>query len=97
MPHTPLLVACARAEILDYQHRIAKFGQELADKKKPNLFTFEIWEFMQEAKKLCKNELTDEVDYSKIKLTLEENMTAEDLAMDDEDGGNSESSHSSNW
>ncbi|XP_063697153.1 uncharacterized protein LOC134828115 [Culicoides brevitarsis] len=89
--------ACARAEILDYQHRISKFGQDVADKKKPSAFTFEIWDFMQEAKKLCKNELTDEVDYSKIKLSLEENMSAEDLAMDDEDIAGSESSHSSNW
>lgn len=51
---------------------------------------------MQDAKKLCKNELTDEVDYSKIKLTLEENMSAEDLVLDEEDAG-TDSSNSSAW
>lgn len=91
-----IIIACARAEILDYQHRISKFGQDMAEKKKPNLFTFEIWDFMQDAKKLCKNELTDEVDYSKIKLALEENMSPEDLVLDEEEAG-TESSHSSNW
>ncbi|XP_035788931.1 myosin-G heavy chain-like [Anopheles albimanus] len=66
--------ACTRAEMLDYQQRIQRFGQEVADRKKPSQFTFEIWEFMQEAKKVCKNELMDDVDYSKIKLSLEENL-----------------------
>uniref|UniRef100_A0AAG5D6M3 Regulatory protein zeste n=1 Tax=Anopheles atroparvus TaxID=41427 RepID=A0AAG5D6M3_ANOAO len=66
--------ACTRAEMLDYQQRVQRFGQEMADRKKPSQFTFEIWEFMQEAKQVCKNELMDDVDYSKIKLSLEENL-----------------------
>uniref|UniRef100_A0A182QD25 Regulatory protein zeste n=1 Tax=Anopheles farauti TaxID=69004 RepID=A0A182QD25_9DIPT len=66
--------ACTRAEMLDYQQRIQRFGQDVADRKKPSQFTFEIWEFMQEAKKVCKNELMDDVDYSKMKLSLEENL-----------------------
>lgn len=66
--------ACTRAEMLDYQQRIQRYGQEVADRKKPSQFTFEIWEFMQEAKKVCKNELMDDVDYSKMKLSLEENL-----------------------
>ncbi|KFB36637.1 AGAP007656-PA-like protein [Anopheles sinensis] len=66
--------ACTRAEMLDYQQRVQRFGQEVADRKKPSQFTFEIWEFMQEAKKVCKNELMDDVDYSKMKLSLEENL-----------------------
>lgn len=60
--------------MLDYQQRIQRYGQEVADRKKPSQFTFEIWEFMQEAKKVCKNELMDDVDYSKMKLSLEENL-----------------------
>lgn len=66
--------ACTRAEMLDYQQRIQRYGQEVADRKKPSQFSFEIWEFMQEAKKVCKNELMDDVDYSKMKLSLEENL-----------------------
>lgn len=60
--------------MIDYQHRITRYGQEIADRKRPNPFTFEIWDFMQEAKKACKNESMDDVDYSKMKLCLEENI-----------------------
>lgn len=36
---------------------MSKYGQEIADKKRPNPFTFEIWEFMQSAKRSsCKND-----------------------------------------
>lgn len=49
---------------------MAKYGQEVADKKRPSSFTFEIWEFMQNAKRTCKTEAIDGVDYSKILLSL---------------------------
>jgi ATPase inhibitor, mitochondrial len=78
--------ACTRAEMLDYQHRIARYGQEAADKKRPGLFSFEIWDFMQEAKKACKNELMDDVDYSKVKLALEDNLPeGASLSFDEDD------------
>ncbi|XP_030373018.1 uncharacterized protein LOC115622989 isoform X3 [Scaptodrosophila lebanonensis] len=64
--------ACTRNEILDYNNRLARFGAEVADRKKPSPFTFEVWEFMQEAKKACKSEALDGIDYSKIPLALEE-------------------------
>lgn len=70
--------ACTRSEILDYTHRIAKFGQEVADKKRPHPFTFEIWEFMQNAKKACKNDTPPDVDYSTFPILLnDEKTTAE--------------------
>ncbi|XP_049542765.1 uncharacterized protein LOC125955667 [Anopheles darlingi] len=84
--------ACTRAEMLDYQQRIQRFGQEVADRKKPSQFTFEIWEFMQEAKKVCKNELMDDVDYSKIKLSLEENLPQGVSIKDCSDENDDESS-----
>jgi ATPase inhibitor, mitochondrial len=72
--------------MLDYQHRISRYGQEAADKKKPSQFSFEIWDFMQEAKKACKNELMDDVDYSKVKLALEENLPeGASLSYDEDD------------
>ncbi|XP_034655047.1 uncharacterized protein LOC117892734 isoform X1 [Drosophila subobscura] len=64
--------ACTRNEILDYNNRLARFGPEVADRKKPSPFTFEVWDFMQEAKKACKSEALDGIDYSKIPLALEE-------------------------
>lgn len=78
--------------MLDYQHRVSRYGQEAADKKRPSQFTFEIWEFMQEAKKACRNELMDDVDYSKVKLSLEESLpngiiVKDDLEEEEEDDG----------
>lgn len=66
--------ACTRNEIMDYNNRMARFGQEIADRKKPSSFTFEIWDFMQESKKACKSEALDGVDYSKMPLALEEDF-----------------------
>lgn len=57
---------------MDYHHRLTKYGQEVADKKRPNPFTFEVWEFMQEAKKACRSEAMEGVDYSKVHLQLDE-------------------------
>ncbi|XP_055627104.1 uncharacterized protein LOC129769102 [Toxorhynchites rutilus septentrionalis] len=84
--------ACTRAEMLDYQQRIQRYGQEMADRKKPSQFTFEIWEFMQEAKKVCKNELMDDVDYSKMKLSLEESLPQGVSIKDCSDENDEESS-----
>lgn len=70
--------------MIDYQHRTTRYGQVIADRKRPNPFTFEIWDFMQEAKKACKNESMDDVDYSKMKLCLEDNIP--DNLVIDEDG-----------
>lgn len=66
--------ACTRNEIMDYNNRLTRFGPEIADRKKPSSFTFEIWDFMQEAKKACKSETLDGVDYSKMPLALEEDF-----------------------
>ncbi|XP_062135621.1 serine/threonine-protein kinase pakD isoform X3 [Drosophila sulfurigaster albostrigata] len=70
--------ACTRNEILDYNNRLARFGAEVADRKKPSPFTFEVWDFMQEAKKACKSEALDGIDYSKIPLALEEDFEYRD-------------------
>lgn len=70
----PSCTACTRNEILDYNNRLARFGQEVADRKKPSAFTFEVWDFMQEAKKACKSESLDGLDYSQITLALEEDF-----------------------
>ncbi|KAH8277784.1 hypothetical protein KR018_007391, partial [Drosophila ironensis] len=70
--------ACTRNEILDYNNRLARFGAEVADRKKPSPFTFEVWDFMQEAKKACKSEALDGIDYSKIPLALEEGFEYRD-------------------
>ncbi|XP_037953033.1 uncharacterized protein LOC119683434 isoform X2 [Teleopsis dalmanni] len=66
--------ACTRNEILDYNTRLSRFGPEMADRKKPSPFTFEVWDFMQEAKKACKSEALDGIDYSKMPLALEEDF-----------------------
>ncbi|KAH8401790.1 hypothetical protein KR009_007874, partial [Drosophila setifemur] len=70
--------ACTRNEILDYNNRLGRFGAEVADRKKPSPFTFEVWDFMQEAKKACKSEALDGIDYSKIPLALEEGFDYRD-------------------
>lgn len=58
-------LACTRSEILDYTDRVSKYGQEIADKKRPNAFTFEIWDFMQNAKRnSCKNDPVQTIDGS---------------------------------
>uniref|UniRef100_A0A0K8UMS0 Regulatory protein zeste n=1 Tax=Bactrocera latifrons TaxID=174628 RepID=A0A0K8UMS0_BACLA len=77
--------ACTRNEILDYNNRLARFGAEVADRKKPSPFTFEVWEFMQEAKKACKSEALDGIDYSKIPLALEEDYEYREDEQNGED------------
>lgn len=79
------LAACTRNEILDYNNRLARFGAEVADRKKPSPFTFEVWEFMQEAKKACKSEALDGIDYSKIPLALEEDYEYREDEQNGED------------
>ncbi|XP_011207559.2 uncharacterized protein LOC105229156 [Bactrocera dorsalis] len=77
--------ACTRNEILDYNNRLGRFGAEVADRKKPSPFTFEVWEFMQEAKKACKSEALDGIDYSKIPLALEEDYEYREDEQNGED------------
>ncbi|XP_004525968.1 uncharacterized protein LOC101452234 [Ceratitis capitata] len=77
--------ACTRNEILDYNNRLTRFGAEVADRKKPSPFTFEVWEFMQEAKKACKSEALDGIDYSKIPLALEEDYEYREDEQNGED------------
>lgn len=84
--------ACTRNEIMDYNNRLSRFGPEIANQKKPSPFTFEIWEFMQEAKKACKNEALDGVDYSKMPLKLEEDFEFKDNHENDENDENDENS-----
>lgn len=75
---------------MDYQHRLSRYGQEVADKKRPSSFSFEIWDFMQDAKKLCRSEAMEGIDYSKVQLSLEDRNTLEGLSgvsmESDEDG-----------
>lgn len=70
---------------MDYNNRMTRFGQEVADRKKPSSFTFEIWEFMQESKKACKSETLDGVDYSKMPLALEEDFEYKNENENDND------------
>lgn len=70
---------------MDYHHRLSRYGQEIADKKRPSVFTFEIWEFMQDAKKLCRSEALEGVDYSKVQLALEASAPLQDSIASDED------------
>ncbi|XP_067632469.1 uncharacterized protein apt isoform X2 [Eurosta solidaginis] len=77
--------ACTRNEILDYNNRLARFGADVADRKKPSPFTFEVWDFMQEAKKACKSEALDGIDYSKIPLALEEDYEYREDEQNGED------------
>lgn len=84
--------ACTRNEIMDYNNRLSRFGPDVANQKKPSPFTFEIWEFMQEAKKACKSEALDGVDYSKMPLKLEEDFEFKDNNDNDENDENDENS-----
>lgn len=71
---------------MDYHHRLSRYGVEIADKKRPNPFTLEIWEFMQEAKKACRSDAMEGVDYSKVQLRLEDaNNHQEIINADDTD------------
>lgn len=72
--------ACSRSEILDYFTRVSKFGQDIADKKRPSSFTFEIWEFMQNAKRnSCKTGTVQVVDGAGAKqLSNHENASQPD-------------------
>lgn len=81
--------ACTRAEIMDYHHRLSRYGQEIADKKRPNPFTFEIWDFMQEAKKTCRSEAMEGVDYSKVQLALEDGVP-DGVSLDGSDDDNND-------
>lgn len=69
--------ACTRSEILDYTNRVSKYGQEIADKKRPAAFTFEIWEFMQNAKRnSCKNDPVQTIDGSTTnQLSTDDNVS----------------------
>lgn len=68
--------ACTRSEILDYTNRVSKYGQEMADKKRPNAFTFEIWEFMQNAKRnSCKNDPVQSIDGTTNQLSTDDNVS----------------------
>lgn len=88
------MAACTRSEIIDYTHRIAKFGQEVADKKRPSAFTFEIWDFMQNAKKTSKADVNQVIEYtraqrmlegSKTILGIDETKTEEPTVVSDDD------------
>lgn len=70
--------ACTRSEILDYTNRVSKYGQDEADKKRPNAFTYEIWEFMQNAKRSsCRNESIQSIDVSANQMFTDENISSE--------------------
>lgn len=57
------------------------------DKKRPNPFTFEIWDFMQEAKKTCRSEAMEGVDYSKVQLALEDGVP-DGVSLESDDDNN---------
>lgn len=69
---------------MDYNHRLTKYGQVTADIKRPNPFTFEVWEFMQEAKKACRSDAMEGVDYSKVKLQLDDGA-GDGISLESED------------
>lgn len=76
------IAACTRSEILDYTNRVSKYGQEMADKKRPNAFTFEIWEFMQNAKRSsCKTEIPIQVIDGSNQMSTDENMSAHGIVI----------------
>lgn len=75
---------------MDYNTRLERYGQEIADRKRPSSFTFEIWEFMQDAKRVCKNEALDGVDYSKVPLALEQGFEMNETTMSNGDATNDE-------
>lgn len=74
------LSACTRSEIVDYTHRMAKYGQEVADKKRPNPFAFEIWDFMQTAKRSSKADISQVIEYEQAQLALEAKKSAMEIA-----------------
>lgn len=63
----------------DYNHRVIRYGKEVADKKMPSPFTLEIHEFMQEAKRACKSEHLEGVDYSRMRLVLDDATVISDV------------------
>lgn len=75
--------------MVDYNNRLARYGPEVANRKKPTEFTFEVWDFMQEAKRVCKSEALDGIDYSKIPLALEEDFDY----REDEPNNNQDEDH----
>lgn len=77
--------AYTRAEVCDYHQRLQSCGQEVADAKRPSPFTFEIWEFMQEAKKVCRSEAMEGMDYSRVRLAIESTIGPEGLDDSDEE------------
>lgn len=88
-------VACTRSEILDYTNRLSKYGQEIADKKRPNAFTFEIWDFMQNAKRSsCKLDNNVQIDSSTNQMSKDDDIETEpnknidetQVLSDDDDG-----------
>lgn len=64
--------AHTRAEICDYESRLNYCGQKVADRKRPSQFTYQIWQFMQESKLLCRNEKMDRVDYKRVRLSMDD-------------------------
>lgn len=63
--------AFTRSEVCDYHQRVATFGQQAADMKRPSPLTFEVWNFMLEAKRACRNEVMEGVDYGTMLLSWE--------------------------
>lgn len=84
------MIACTRSEILDYSNRVSKFGQEIADKKRPNSFTFEIWDFMQNAKRNSgKNDPVQTVDGS----TTNQLSTDDNASQQEQSSANGNETH----
>lgn len=63
--------AFARSEVSEYHLRLSAYGQQAADLKRPSQLTFDVWHFLLEAKKACRNEFMEGVDYSKMLLKCE--------------------------
>lgn len=85
--------AFTRSEVSDYHQRAANFGQQVADVKRPSPLTFEVWNFMLEAKRACRNEVMEGVDYGTMLLSWERRAQgagaepAEQAADDDMESG----------
>lgn len=62
---------------------MAKYGQEVADKKRPNPFAFEIWDFMQTAKRSSKADISQVIEYEQAQLALEAKKSAMEIADED--------------
>lgn len=77
--------AYTRAEISDYQQRVGICGRQVADQKRPAAFTFEVWDFMQESKRVCRSEAMEALDYGKIRLAMESSL-GPDIDDDSIDG-----------